>query len=150
MEPQPEARSLVRSLLAGQKLAALATHHNGQPYASLVAFAADDDLKQLFFVTSRTTRKYANLSADGRVALLIHNSADTDADFRRAAAVTATGGTSEVPDSENEAVLRRYLDRHPLLEEFARSADSALICVRVASYVLVMEFQKVVELRMEA
>ena len=51
----------------------MSTRHDGQPYASLVAFYADDDLKHIYFVTPKTTRKYANLTADKRVAVMINS-----------------------------------------------------------------------------
>lgn len=35
----------VRDLLESQRLAVLATHNRGQPYANLMAFAGTDDLK---------------------------------------------------------------------------------------------------------
>ena len=63
----------LRKLLRTQSLAVLATQNQGQPYASLVAFASSDDLKSLYFATTRSTRKYANLSGDSRVAMLLDN-----------------------------------------------------------------------------
>jgi hypothetical protein len=46
---------------------------DAQPYASLMAFAATDDLKRLLFATERNTRKYANLVSNPRAALLVDN-----------------------------------------------------------------------------
>jgi len=46
-------------LFTSQKLAVLSTQHQGQPHASLIAFAASDDLKELFFATRRATLKFA-------------------------------------------------------------------------------------------
>jgi len=65
-----EAKLRLRELFSSQSLAALSTHHDGQPYASLVAFYSSDDLRHIYFVTPKTTRKYANLAADHRVALV--------------------------------------------------------------------------------
>ena len=76
--------SQIRNLLSSQKLAVLSTHSNGAPYASLVAYTADDALDFLLFATPRTTRKFANLSAEPRVALLVHNSRNEPGDFHEA------------------------------------------------------------------
>ena len=38
----------IRTLFKVQKLAVLSTHNSGQPYASLVAFVASEDLRQIF------------------------------------------------------------------------------------------------------
>ena len=56
-----------------RRLAVLATQHEGKPYASLVAFAATDDLKTIIFATTRSTRKFVYLSSNPAVALLIDN-----------------------------------------------------------------------------
>jgi len=65
MDSPERIRPVLRELFVSQRLAVLATHDDdGQPYASLMAFAATDDLKYLLVVTGRPTRKYANLSAD--------------------------------------------------------------------------------------
>ena len=81
-----KAKKDLLSLLNSQPLALLATQNQGQPYASLVAFAASDDLKALFFATTRSTRKYANLSSDSRVAMLVDNRSNQASDFRWAMA----------------------------------------------------------------
>ncbi len=74
MEKTKQIRKQLGELFRSQNLAALSTHHGGQPYASLVAFYATDDLKHIYFATPKTTRKYANLTADGRVAVMVNSS----------------------------------------------------------------------------
>ena len=90
MEPTREIRDRLKDLCASQKLAVVATHCGGQPYASLVAFVASDDLRDIFFVTARTTRKFANLTKDSRVAVLINSSTNAESDFHEAVSITAT------------------------------------------------------------
>jgi nitroimidazol reductase NimA-like FMN-containing flavoprotein (pyridoxamine 5'-phosphate oxidase superfamily) len=133
-------------LFSSQSLAVLSTHRDGQPYASLVAFAATEDLKHLFFVTSRTTRKFTNLSADCRVAMLINSSQNQAADFHRAISVTVVGSAEEISGSDKEVHLRHYLNRHPYLQDFVRSPTCALVQVTARSYYLVKNFQNVMEL----
>ena len=98
----------IRRLFDSQSLCVLATHSEAGPYTSLVAFAADEDLKNIYFVTSRFTRKYANIEADHKVAMLMDNRSDDPGDFRTATAVTAVGEASEISDQEKEKVLKRY------------------------------------------
>jgi nitroimidazol reductase NimA-like FMN-containing flavoprotein (pyridoxamine 5'-phosphate oxidase superfamily) len=52
----------------------LSTQQQGQPYASLVAFVACDDLRHIYFVTPKTTRKFANLTANPSAAFIVNNS----------------------------------------------------------------------------
>jgi nitroimidazol reductase NimA-like FMN-containing flavoprotein (pyridoxamine 5'-phosphate oxidase superfamily) len=150
METEERFRKRLAALFDSQKLASLSTQKDGQPYASLVAFYAADDVKHLYFVTPKTTRKFANLSADGRVALMINNSTNADADFHEAISVTAVGTADEVAGSEKQNVLSHYLAKHPYLEEFARAKTCALVGVRVASYFMVRNFQIVTELHLQS
>ncbi|UCH08824.1 MAG: pyridoxamine 5'-phosphate oxidase family protein [Deltaproteobacteria bacterium] len=144
-----ELRKAIKDLLASQQLAVLATQGGGQPYASLVAVAATDDLKHLLFATTRTTRKFANISKESRVALLVDNRANQDSDFHNAISVTAMGIAREVNDREREHFLKLYLKKHPHLQEFVTSPTCALLNVKVERYYMVSRFQNVMELHVD-
>ena len=149
METNKQFRKRLEELFSSQNLAALSTHHAGQPYASLVAFHASDDLKHIYFVTPKTTRKYANLSADNRVAVMVNSSTNQTSDFHQAISVTAVGKAKEVAGTDKELILDQYLAKHPHLEEFARSPTCALVRVVVDSYYMVKNFQNVTELHLK-
>jgi uncharacterized protein YhbP (UPF0306 family) len=146
MAPDKDIKQKIRDLFINQKLAVLSTHDSGQPYANLVAFLGNKDLKEIFFVTPRTTRKFANLSADSRVALLINSSLNTESDFHEAVCVTALGNAKEIFGGRKDEILRLYLSKHPYLEEFATSPTCALVGVTITTYVMVKNFQHVMEL----
>ena len=148
METKDRFRERLVELFNSQKLAALSTHKDGQPYARLVDFYAADDARHLFFVTPKTTRKFANLNADSRVAVMINNSTNTDSDFHEAISVTAVGKANERTGTDKEIVLSRYLAKHPYLEDFAKSPTCALVQIKVKSYFLVKNFQNVMELHL--
>ena len=148
METNKQFRKRLGELFRAQNLAALSTHHDGQPYASLVAFYAADDLKHIYFVTPRTTRKFANLNADSRVAVMVNSSTNQASDFHRAISVTAVGRAEEIKGSETEPIIKRYLVKHPHLEEFVRSPTCALVRISVKTYYLVKNFQNVMELHL--
>jgi len=141
-------RKRLRELFSSQSLAALSTHHDGQPYASLVAFYSSDDLRHIYFVTPKTTRKYANLTADHRVAIMINSSSNQASDFHKAISVTAVGRAEVVTGSDRGSILVQYLAKHPHLEEFVRSPSCALVKVAVNSYYMVKNFQNVMELHL--
>jgi nitroimidazol reductase NimA-like FMN-containing flavoprotein (pyridoxamine 5'-phosphate oxidase superfamily) len=149
METNKQIRRRLGELFDSQNLAALSTHHDGQPYASLVAFYADDDLKHIYFVTPRTTRKFANLSADNRVAMMVNSSTNRVSDFHQAISVTAVGKAKDVAGADKKRILNRYLAKHPYLEEFVRSPTCALVGMAVGSYFMVKNFQHVMELHLE-
>lgn len=149
METSAEIQNRLRSLFRSQKLAVVATQAGGQPYASLVAFVATDDLRHIFFVTARTTRKFSNLTSDWRVAVLVNSSVNQESDFHDAISITVTGRAEEIKDSERQRILNLYLSKHPYLEDFARSPSCALIRVVARSYYMVQNFQNVLEFHID-
>jgi len=140
-----KVRKDLKKLLQSQPLAVLSTQGRGQPYASLVAFASSRDLKRLYFATHRSTRKYANILEDSRVAMLADNRSNTVSDFRWATAATATGRAVEVEAREINEASKLFLAKHPNLEKFIQSPGCALCEIRVHTYFVVTRFQSVVE-----
>ena len=149
MEPTREIRNRLQNLCTSQKLAVVSTQSDGQPYASLVAFVASDDLCHIYFVTARTTRKFANLTREPRVAVLINSSTNEESDFHKAISITVTGTAEEIRELEREKILKLYLSKHPYLEDFAHSPSCALIQVSTQSFYMVQNFQNVMELHIE-
>ena len=131
------------ALLGSQRLAVLITAGDEGPHGSLVAFAAAPELDLLVFATSRSTLKFENLLHHPRVALLVDNRSNAEADFHLAAAVTAYGPARETGGDERTRLEAAYLARHPYLHDFITSPSCALVCVKVERYRLVRRFQDV-------
>jgi len=148
MARRPDLAHRLVTFLSRERLGVLSTCGGQQPYASLVAFAATDDLSHIVFVTPRPTRKYANLTANARVALLVDNRSNRASDFRRAMAATAVGRVREVRKARNSRLIRNYLEKHPHLEDFVWSPTCAVLDVWVESYYVVERFQQVSELHL--
>ncbi len=134
-------------LCSSQRLGVLGTHHAGQPYGSLVAFAVTSDLKILVFATTRATRKFANLQSDPRVSMVLDNRANRVADFRKAVAATVLGQAKEARGKERKKLAEIYLAKHPHLKDFVDSPNCALMKMQVEVYYLVSRFQNVFEWR---
>jgi nitroimidazol reductase NimA-like FMN-containing flavoprotein (pyridoxamine 5'-phosphate oxidase superfamily) len=149
MADYEDIKNKIQALFSDQKLAVLSTHQSGQPYASLIAFVGSNDLKKIFFVTPRTTRKFSNLTADSRVAILVNSSLNVDSDFHEAVSVTALGTAKEIYGSQKDEILSLYLSKHPYLESFATSPSCALVGVAITRYVMVKNFQHVMELHID-
>ena len=147
MDETPETLAVIRNLLESQRLAVLSTQNQGQPYSNIIAFAATDDLRHLVFATTRATRKYTNLMADSRVAVLVDNRRNDPADFAEAAALTALGKAWELQGVERQQLLQVYLEKHPYLEAFVASPTCALLRVKVDKYIVVTRFQEVREIQ---
>jgi len=149
MKQLSHLKRLLKDLFSSQPLAVLATQSHGQPYGNLVAFAATEDLKGLLFATARGTRKFANITKDPRVAMVMDSRTNRRVDFQRAVAVTATGIVGEVESAETDHLLKLYLLKHPHLKKFVKSPNSVLLRVKVDSYYVVRRFQNVIVLSMK-
>ena len=143
-----EPLALLRALFARERLGVLATHGPEHPYASLVAVRAADDLRHLYFSTTRATRKFAFLTSDPKVAMLVDSRSADDVDFHQAVAATAVGTARELGGDEREEQLAAFLQRHPQLRSFAGSPSSALVELAVDTYYIVRRFQNVTELHL--
>jgi nitroimidazol reductase NimA-like FMN-containing flavoprotein (pyridoxamine 5'-phosphate oxidase superfamily) len=148
MAKADDIRQEIKTLCSSQKLAVLCTQRENQPYASLVAFVISNDLKYLYLITPKTTRKFTNLAANPQVSVLINSSENQESDFHRAMAVTIVGSAAEISGHERAALIDVYLEKHPYLEDFAKSPTCALVQITVKSYFLVKNFQNVMELHL--
>jgi nitroimidazol reductase NimA-like FMN-containing flavoprotein (pyridoxamine 5'-phosphate oxidase superfamily) len=149
MDARPDAFATLKDLFARQRLGVLATRGDGHPYASLVAVRASDDLRHLYFSTTRATRKFHFLAHDPNVAMLVDSRSDDDLDFHGAVAATAVGTARELEGDERAVQLEAFLDRHPHLRTFASAPTAALVELTVRTYFVVSRFQNVTELHME-
>ena len=137
----------VRRLMTEQRLGVLCTAQpNGQPYTSLVAIAASEDLGQAAFATLRATRKFANLSSEPRVALLLDDRANQPSDLLDAATVTLLGRAREIEGDERVRWTTALLARHHTLADILRSPDCAVVAIEVDRLLLVTRLQRVTEL----
>jgi heme iron utilization protein len=147
MNIHEDIQQILRRMIDTQRYAVLATNDQGQPYTSLMAFAATTDLKQIILLTERRTQKHANLQSNKRVAILIDNRENSGADTKDAIAITAIGEAEEVAADGCANLLDLYLARHPYLKEFSLLPTCAVVSVKVSSYMVVRQFQLVVEWR---
>ena len=147
MAKADDIRQEIANLCSSQKLAVLCTQRENQPYASLVAFVISNDLKYLYLITPRTTRKFTNLEANPRVSVIINSSENQESDFHRAMAVTIIGSATEVSGRKRPGIIKNYLEKHPYWR-ISQSPTCALVQIKVKSYFLVKNFQNVMELHM--
>ena len=147
MNTDQEIQPVLRALFRSQRYAVLATDDQGQPFASLMAFAATEDLRQIVILTERNRRKFANLKANRRVALLIDDRENKGSDTQDSVAVTAIGEAEEAGSGAGVALLDLFIARHPYLAAFAAAPSCAIVTVKISSYLLVSRFEQVLEWR---
>jgi hypothetical protein len=134
----------IGQLMQEQPYAILCTQGEGQPYGSLVAYAATEDLRSAVFATPMTTRKFRLLSECKRVAMVVDSRSRSSEDMMDIEAVTATGRAAQVPTGPTfDEWCRLLTDRHPQLEAFVKAPTTALFRVDVIRYFHVSHFQEV-------
>ena len=139
----------VRQIFQARNVAVLTTHGEDYPHACLVAIAVTDDLRTIVFNTSRSTRKYSNISNNNRVTLLVDDRSHGEEDFHQATVVTARGRALEIPVEKSSLLLNLFLQHHPYLKNFVQSPTSVLLGVQVESYAVVSRFQNVLILNLD-
>jgi len=143
MTGDPDLKKILENMFHHQKLAVLATQESAEPYCNLVAFSHSDDLKKLFFATSRNTRKCKNLTENPRVCMLVDNRTHAETDFTRGIVATAFGTASEVPPEQRTERLDAHLQRHRSLGPLLSSEDRTLIQIEVSHYIIISNFEHV-------
>lgn len=132
----------IAGLLKSRKFAVLSTSADEQPYASLVAFVEEPDLTAIFFATDRRTKKYQNILANSRIALLVENSTNAAVDVSEAMAATVMGRAEITGDDEKGRLVGIYVKKHPYLADFVQSPGCAMVKLRVEKVILVERFQR--------
>jgi hypothetical protein len=145
---EPALPDRIRDVVRGEPYAVLSTQGDGQPYASIVAFAMTDDFRSAVFATPIATRKYRLLTACGQVALLIDNRCKHPGDMMRIEAITATGRAIRVERGEDfDRWSGMLVQRHPHLAAFVVSPSVALFRIAIVRFFHVERFQEVHEWR---
>jgi hypothetical protein len=111
-----------------------------------MAFAMADNLNSLIIVTKRETRKYFNMVKTSGVAFLIDNRSDEGGQFENILAVTGIGRATEIEGTEKEPFAALFVAKHPELENFVKSRESALVKIKIDKFIIISQFQEVEEL----
>ena len=133
----------VQEALQSCTFAVLATEREGQPHASLVAITPSVDFKALIFATYRSTRKYNNLTNNGKVAVLIESRLNNNPKQEDITVLTAYGYAKELINDEFEMAFESHLYKHPEQRTFLLSKDCALFRVKVTAYQVVLGIDNV-------
>jgi uncharacterized pyridoxamine 5'-phosphate oxidase family protein len=114
------ARGELYDFLRNHRLAVVSTTNPASPQAAVVGIAVTETL-DIIFDTLSTSRKYANLSADPRVALVVWHDAVT----------VQIEGAADLPDgAELDACKRVYFRAWPDGPERETWPDIAYVRVR--------------------
>lgn len=125
----------MQKLIREKNVCVLATVSDGKPYCSLMAYAADEEGREIYMATLRDTRKFRNLLENAAVSILIDSREATPR--TEAQALTAEGACRPIEDPIRQAAAHaRLLAANPHLETLLNDPRCALVCVRITSLLL--------------
>ena len=130
----------IHRLIQEQDVCVLATASENRPHTSLMAYAAAQDSHTIFLASSRSTRKYGNVSRNPSVSLLVNDLGNTPRPERsQAQALTLSGVAASMPEGQAKAEARELmLARHPHLQTFLDHPDVDLLAVEVETVLLLI------------
>lgn len=128
----------MKALVKGKDTCVLSTVSGQTPHCSLMAYATDEDCREIYMVTHRQTTKFRNLMENPVVSLLI-DTRDERTGPRRSEvkALTIAGVFETIDDGERRIKASSILlKRHPHLDEFLNHPDAEILCIKIDSFLL--------------
>lgn len=108
---------------------------NSNPHCSLMAYATDDECREIYMITPRLSRKYRNLLNNPVVSLLIDSRGPEP--LQGVQALTVRGVSEPFPDDIKKAdAADRLLGRHPYLKDFIKDPENEFIRIKIQSHLL--------------
>lgn len=115
-------------LILTQGSGVLSTSADDVPHASLMSYAPEPDLTYIHMATPASTRKWANLGRNPRLALLVDDRCETRGGTAPTSALTVGGTHVPVQDpQEKRRILDMLIARHPHLADFLSQKGMELI-----------------------
>ena len=142
---RPTLINRLSELLTSERVGVLATRFEGAPHQSLIAYVCSEDLREIYFVSPRDTRKVRAIEQDPRVSLLVDNRQNVESEFDACIAATAKGTVERLSAPNTHPCYKTYLARHPYLESFVVSPICEFFRISVLSYSLASRFESVQE-----
>jgi nitroimidazol reductase NimA-like FMN-containing flavoprotein (pyridoxamine 5'-phosphate oxidase superfamily) len=139
----------IKHILKSQLYGVLATSYKNQPYTSLLAFVASEDITSIYVATGKSTHKYKNVNENEKVAFFIDTRANNNFDVNTAYTLTVFAKAKERNRNEIPHIKKLYLSKHPHLNSFIHSKNVEFVQFKVSKFSFVERFQNVYLLEMD-
>jgi nitroimidazol reductase NimA-like FMN-containing flavoprotein (pyridoxamine 5'-phosphate oxidase superfamily) len=135
----------MKEIIKKNDLCVLATASEGRPHCSLMSYVPDEEVKEIYMVSHRETRKYINLTRNPSVSLLIDNREDyMVGEEEKIKALTVEGEYRPLNDSvKKDSVRLRLLKKNPNLTHFLNDPAAEIFSIRLKSFQLLDGVQDV-------
>ena len=128
----------MKDIIKSNDLCVLATVSEGKPHCSLMSYISDEEGQEIYLISHRQTKKYANLMENPTVSLLIDTREKEKGQKRTLInALTVGGEFQTIDDSEKIELIRsKFLKRHPHLTDFIKNSDAEIFSIKIKSFQL--------------
>ncbi len=128
----------MKGIVKGNDLCVLATVSEGKPHCSLMSYVSDEEGDEIYLISHKQTKKYANLMANPTVSLLI-DTREEERGQRRIdiKALTVSGEFRTVNDpGEKDLIRAKFLKRHPHLLDFLNDPGAEIFSIKIKTFQL--------------
>jgi nitroimidazol reductase NimA-like FMN-containing flavoprotein (pyridoxamine 5'-phosphate oxidase superfamily) len=128
----------MKDIVKRNDLCVLATVSGGKPHCSLMSYLSDEKGREIYLVSHKQTKKYANLMENPMVSLLIDTREEEKGRKRiHVKALTVSGEFQTIKDlGEKDLIRTKFLKRHPHLADFLNSPQADIFSIRIRSFEL--------------
>jgi nitroimidazol reductase NimA-like FMN-containing flavoprotein (pyridoxamine 5'-phosphate oxidase superfamily) len=127
----------VKEMLLDNSLCVLCTVSKDLPYCSLMTYILSDDLKTLYMVTDRKSRKFKNLLGNSVVSLLVDNRQKlVFPSDETVASVTFEGVLKHLDPLETEIMRIQLVKKHEELKNILNNPDCVIFGIELKSFLL--------------
>jgi nitroimidazol reductase NimA-like FMN-containing flavoprotein (pyridoxamine 5'-phosphate oxidase superfamily) len=128
----------MKDIVKRNDLCVLATVSEGKPHCSLMSYISDEAGDEIYMISHKQTKKYANLMENPFVSLLI-DTREKEKGQRRIdiKALTVIGEFQTINDPAKKDLIReKFLETHPHLGIFLNDAGAELFSIKIKSFQL--------------
>jgi len=128
----------MKDIVKENDLCVLATVSEGRPHCSLMSYISDEEGHEVYLISHKQTKKYANLMENPTVSLLI-DTREEEKGKRRVyiKALTVSGEFQTIKDPGKKDIIRaKFLKRHPHLADFLNDPGTEIFSIRIKSFQL--------------
>ena len=128
----------MKDIVKGNDLCVLATVSEGKPHCSLMSYISDEEGHEIYLISHKQTKKYANLMENPTVSLLIDTREEEKGQRRiYIKALTVSGKFQTINDPGKKDFFRsKFLKKHPHLSDFLKDPDAEIFCIKIKSFQL--------------
>ena len=128
----------MKNIVKGNDLCVLATVSEGKPHCSLMSYISDEEGHEIYMISQKQTKKYANLIENPTVSLLIDTREEKVGQRRiYIKALTVRGEFQVISDLWKKDLIRaKFLERHPHLIDFLNDPGAEIFSIKIKAFQL--------------